>query len=96
VAGFPEVAGFLDRLGRIAEAETQDFYRSHRAYLPAMALLSVIGSVEIGGYRWARDGRDFPAVVAVALFRQRRHPRSRRSRYAEVKMQLIAELRLQP
>jgi hypothetical protein len=93
VAGFPEVAGFLDRLGRIAEAETQDFYR---AYLPAMALLSVIGSVEIGGYRWARDGRDFPAVVAVALFRQRRHPRSRRSRYAEVNMQLIAELRLQP
>ncbi|MFS8977588.1 hypothetical protein PO002_24270 [Cupriavidus necator] len=45
-------------------------------YLPAMALLSVIGSEEIGGYEWARDGRDFLAVAVVALFRQWRRPTS--------------------
>lgn len=39
-------------------------------YLPAMALLAVIGSEEIGGYGWARDGRDFLAVAVLALFRQ--------------------------
>ncbi|WP_268989174.1 hypothetical protein [Cupriavidus necator] len=39
-------------------------------YLPAMALLAVIGSEEIGDYGWERDGRDFLAVAVLALFRQ--------------------------